>query len=57
MSDMNREKQFETMAVLRAYAAEIVCKSPTDLRPSVAEEYEKAVRRMAVLAKSLETQS
>lgn len=50
---MNREKQFETMAALRAYASEIANASPSDLRPSQAATYKEWVTRMAALVKEL----
>lgn len=55
---MDDRKQFETMAVLREYAAAIAGQSPGDLRPSTARiNYAEKISRMSQLAKDLETQS
>jgi hypothetical protein len=55
---MDDQKQFETMAAIRAYAQEIVQQSASDIRPSTARAiYGKNITRMADLAKVLEQRS
>lgn len=55
---MDDEKQYETLAVIRAYAARIAAESPDDIRPSTARtSYARRVTRMAELVKSLDTKS
>ncbi len=52
---MDDQKQFETMAVIRAYAKEIAELSPRDLRPSVAYDmYRRKILRMDELQKTLD---
>lgn len=55
---MDDQKQYETMAALRAYATEIAGEPSRDLRPSQAKfAYADRIARMAVLVKALETRS
>lgn len=59
MSDeLDRVKQFETMAAIRAYASRILEAPPGDTRPCVASySYASPIARMVELAKQLETRS
>lgn len=55
---MDDTRQFETMAVLRAYAQEITEQPPKDMRPSTARlAYYKNIARMVELAKLLDQNS
>lgn len=55
--DDEKRKQFETMAILRAYAAEIVRQSAADTRPSTAHWYRQQIVRMLEVQKQLDCAS
>ena len=47
------DKQFETMALIRAYANKLLSATEGDCRPSTAEKlYAEPIDRMVVLARS-----
>lgn len=55
MDDSKQQKQFETMAAIRAYADEIVKQAPGDIRPSNAYySYRLKITRMMELQKQLD---
>lgn len=53
---MDKQWQFEVMAMLRSYAAKIAHAPAHDLRPSTAKsEYADPIKRMVELVKTLDT--
>ncbi len=52
----DQQKQFETMAILRAYASHVAQQLQHDLRPTTAHYwYKEPITRMAELVKLLES--